>query len=86
MKVYDKPLAYTLSHIGAGALAFFYPIVFWIFAAYQLLQLALGVRFFGLQREIRVGNNVLHTARKFAEFAAGYLLIWLLQNIWRKNE
>ncbi len=86
MKVYDKPLAYTLSHVLAGSIAVFYPIVFWIFAAYQLLQLALGIRFFGLHGEIRLGNNPMHTARKFAEFGIGYAVTWLARNQLHKKE
>ncbi len=86
MKVYDKPLEYTLTHIFTGAIAVFYPIVFWIFAVYQLLQLTLNVRFFGLHGEIRLGNNPIHTARKFAEFALGYGVAWLLRNQLHKKE
>lgn len=80
MKVYDKPFIYTLSHIVTGVIAVFYPIVIWLFFAYQLLQLALNVRFFGLSGEIKPGNNPVHTARKLGEFASGYSITWFLKN------
>lgn len=80
MKVYDKPLIYTLSHIVAGIIAVFYPIMLWLFLAYQLLQLVLNVRFFGLHGEVKKGNNPLHTARKLGEFASGYSAAWFLNN------
>ncbi len=86
MKVYDKPFIYTLSHIVAGAIAVFYPLVLWLFLVYQLLQLALDVRFFGLSREIRPGNNPLHTARKLGEFVSGYSVTWFLKNPWSSSK
>ena len=74
MKVYDKPLIYTLSHILTGVLAVFYPIWIWIFLSYQLLQLALDIRFFGAHFHIKKGNNLVHTTRKIGEFALGYFI------------
>ncbi len=80
MNVYDKPLIYTLSHIVFGAVAVYYPVVLYLFIIYQLAQLILNVRVFGLHGEIRVGNNPLHTARKLAEFGFGYAAAYLFKH------
>ncbi len=77
MKAYDKPLIYTLSHIGTGIIAVFFPVWIWVFLAYQLLQLALDIRFFGAHFHIKRGNNFVHTARKIVEFALGYFITLL---------
>lgn len=80
MNVYDKPLIYTLSHIVFGAVAVYYPPVLYIFLIYQIAQLILNVRIFGLHGEIRVGNNPLHTARKLAEFGLGYATAYVFRH------
>ncbi len=74
MQVYDKPFIYTLSHILTGFITVWYPVLGLLFIAYQLLQLTFNVRFFLFSLEFKKGNNPLHTARKVAEFAAGYLI------------
>ena len=80
MQVYDKPFIYTLSHILTGFITVWYPILGLLFIAYQLLQLTFDVRFFLFSLEIKDGNNPLHTARKIAEFAAGYLAGFLVRS------
>ncbi len=80
MQVYDKPFIYTLSHIITGFITAWYPVIGLLFVAYQLLQLFLDIRFFLFTLEIKPGNNSLHTARKVAEFAAGYLVGFLIRS------
>lgn len=74
MTVYDKPFIYTLSHVLTGTVAVFYPFVAVHFIVYQLLQLVLNVRFFGLSLTYEEGNHWRHTLAKFAEFLVGVLL------------
>lgn len=77
MKAYEKPVIYTLSHLLFGAWAVLCPSIIYVFVAYQLLQLSLDVRFFGLHGHVQKGNNPIHTARKLFEFAVGYLIFSL---------
>ncbi len=74
MTVYDKPFIYTLSHVLVGVGSVFYPVLAVHFIVYQLLQLVLNVRFFGLKLTYEVGNHWRHTLAKLAEFLFGVLL------------
>ena len=40
--MYQTPPLYMALHIVGGAISYFYPLLIWLFVAYQLLQLALG--------------------------------------------
>ena len=70
--MYQTPPLYMALHIVGGAISYFYPLLIWLFVAYQLLQLALGGRFFVFTMEIREGNSVLYTLYKLAQFFVGY--------------
>ena len=70
--MYQTPPIYMATHIAGGALAYFYPILLILFMAYQLLQLALNVRFFVFTMEIHEGNSILYTLYKIAQFLVGY--------------
>jgi hypothetical protein len=86
MQVYDKPFIYTLSHIITGFITVWYPLLGLLFLAYQFLQLTFNIRFFLFSLEIKKGNNPLHTARKIAEFAAGYLAGFLARSRIRSRD
>lgn len=83
MEVYDKPFIYTLSHLLFGAWAVLCPSIVYAFVAYQLLQLSLNIRFFGLHGHIQIGNNPIHTIRKLIEFIVGYLIFKLGQRLFK---
>ncbi len=84
MKAYEKPAIYTLSHLLFGAWAVLCPSIVYVFIAYQLLQLSLGVRFFGLHGHVQIGNNPIHTATKLFEFGIGYLIFSLGQRLFKQ--
>ena len=71
---YYKPAIYTVSHLALGFAAAWYPVVGAVMVVYQLLQLALNVRFFLFEMKIREGNTWQHTALKLSEVGLGYVI------------
>lgn len=71
--MYQTPPLYIAIHVIGGAISYFYPILIALFIGYQLLQLALGIRFFVFTMEIREGNSILYTLYKLAQFFVGYV-------------
>jgi hypothetical protein len=74
--MYDIPTVYSLTHYAAGFVAYTYPEVGIAFIAYQMFQLHTNRRLFVFEGKWKYGNSVAHTARKLAEFGAGYTLGW----------
>ena len=70
--MYQTPPLYMALHVAGGAVSYFYPLLIWLFVAYQLLQLVLGIRFFVFTMEIREGNSILYTLYKLAQFFVGF--------------
>ena len=70
--MYQTPPLYMALHVAGGAVSYFYPLLMWLFVAYQLLQLVLGIRFFVFTMEIREGNSILYTLYKLAQFFGGF--------------
>ena len=77
--MYETPPLYLAIHLLIGAVSYFYPLVFLLYVAYQLLQLALDVRFFLFSWEIKKGNSPIYTYYKIMQTAVGFFLTYLLQ-------
>lgn len=76
--MYETPPLYLASHLLIGVISYFYPLLFLLFIAYQLLQLTLGVRFFLFSWEIKKGNSPIYTYYKIMQTAVGVFLTHLL--------
>ncbi len=73
MTVYYKDPIYTASHIAFGFAAAYLPtLALTWFIVWQLAQLSLNVRVFVYTLTYERGNSRQHTAKKFAEFIAGF--------------
>ena len=72
MKIYDKPIHYTISHVLIGFVSSYYTWVGILALVYQLTQLVFNVRFFPVERRIGIGNSVEHTIMKLLEMLMGY--------------
>jgi hypothetical protein len=77
--MYETPALYLTIHILIGALSYFYPPLFALFTAYQILQWALDARFFLFSWQIKRGNSFLYTLYKIMQGAVGYYLTYVLQ-------
>jgi hypothetical protein len=74
---YVVPPAYVFTHLFLGAAAVTYVSIIPSFVGYQLLQYALGCRFFLLDAKVLPGNSWCHTLKKTAHFALGYAVAWI---------
>ena len=72
MKVYDKPIHYTISHVLTGFIASYYTWVGVLALVYQVTQLAFNIRFFPVEGKIGKGNSIEHTIVKLLEMLMGY--------------
>jgi hypothetical protein len=80
------PPRYLFVHVALGFLAYTWAPLIPVYLAYQLLQYALGVRFFFLSAECwrslyncgLPGNSFAHTLNKIAQFSAGWLASLLM--------
>lgn len=80
MKIYDKPIHYTISHVLTGFIASYYTWVGILALVYQLTQLILNVRFFPVERKIGIGNSIEHTSMKLLEMLVGYTIGTAIQD------
>lgn len=77
--MYETPPLYFVIHVLIGAISYFYPLLFLLFIGYQLLQLALGVRFFFFSWKIKKGNSPIYTYYKIMQTAVGFFLTHVLE-------
>jgi hypothetical protein len=85
MKLWPRPLIYSILHILSGFIAYLYPNVFILIILYHLLQLHLGVRFFLFELTYREGNSIEHTAVKLLEVISGFLAAFVIFTLLRKG-
>jgi hypothetical protein len=79
MGLYERPRHYAVSHVLAGFLAAWVPVIGLLAVAYQLGQFAFNVRVFPVEGKILPGNSVEHTGLKLAEMLLGYVIGRLVQ-------
>jgi hypothetical protein len=75
--MFKRHPVYLVSHIIIGFIGYFYPEVLYATLGYQVLQYALGIRFFLFEGDIKTGNSIEHTTKKLAEVAVGYVIAML---------
>jgi len=85
MKVWSRPLIYTILHILSGFIAYLYPKLLILIILYHLLQLYLGVRFFLFELTYREGNSIKHTAIKLLEVIGGLLAAFVISTLFMKH-
>jgi hypothetical protein len=79
MALFYKHPIYAISHILAGMLSVWYPIIGILFIAYQLLQLITNKRFFLFSMQLKEGNSVKHTLTKLLEWLFGVILGYIIK-------
>jgi hypothetical protein len=84
MKVWSRPLIYTILHILSGFIAYLYPKLLILIILYHLLQLYLGVRFFLFELTYREGNSIEHTTVKLLEVIGGFLAAFIIFTLFMK--
>jgi hypothetical protein len=80
MKIWPKPILYTIIHIISGYIAYYYPVLLVAIFGYQVLQLVFNVRVFFFSWKIEPGNSIEHTLVKLIEYALGYFIAFMLNN------
>lgn len=80
MSVYDRPPIYALTHLAAGFVAVWYPLLGLLAVLYQLTQYILNIRFFVFEGTYRQGNSLRHTGKKLVEMALGYALGYVVKH------
>ena len=81
---YNIPFLYSLSHYIVGYLGYYNINLLILFIIYQLYQYSIDARFFFLSSNhkthniIKKGNSLMHTLKKIAECAVGFLIAYLL--------
>jgi hypothetical protein len=87
------PLVYSVVHYTLGFMSNKYWALIPLFVCYQLLQLALGVRFFFADHRCLVqlnrchasGNSLYHTMFKINQFVAGYVVGYVVKRMYLKR-
>jgi hypothetical protein len=74
---FETPPLYIVSHIIAGMLSYFYPIIIILILMYQFLQLALNRRFFLFEWKVKTGNSFTYTLYKISQYIVGYALVYV---------
>lgn len=82
---FQTPPLYFVSHIIAGMLSYFYPIIIILILVYQFLQLALNRRFFLFEWKVKTGNSLAYTLYKISQYMFGYGLVYVYFNQKRAN-
>lgn len=78
---FATPAPYVAVHVALGALAFRWPLLWAPVVAYNLAQLALGVRFFVHRWRAEPGNSAAYTVFKLAQYGAGWALALAAQAV-----
>jgi hypothetical protein len=82
--MFNIPFIYSLSHYALGVGAYYFTIIFVGFLCYQFYQYSINRRFFFFDEvKIRMENSLPHTLRKLTEFIIGFVLIYLLNAIYK---
>ena len=74
MCIMEKANVYTVAHIIGGFLFGNDANITKLFIAYQLGQLALGIRAYPIEGRIEEGNSIKHTVDKIGEYQLGATL------------
>ncbi len=79
METFYKHPIYALTHVLAGLLTVWYPIIGLLFIGYQILQLVTNRRFFLFSMQLKSGNSVKHTLIKLLEWLFGVILGYIIR-------